>query len=132
MRLLSATALAALLLCLDVAAQAAPPAGGKQGPDTMGFFFMMGAIILIMYLLMFRPEQKRQKERQQMIANIKKGDHVLTTGGMYGTVGNVKDDRLMIKVGEGMVIEFARSAIASVLGPEGGAVAEAGKDGKKG
>jgi preprotein translocase subunit YajC len=103
----------------------------QQGPDMMGFFMMMGAIILIMYFLMWRPEQKRQKERQKLIENIKKGDRIITNGGIHGTVGNVKDSTVMVKVAEGVVMEFAKSAVMTVLTAEGAAAAEPVKEIKK-
>ncbi|MBD3241128.1 MAG: preprotein translocase subunit YajC, partial [Chitinivibrionales bacterium] len=54
-------------------------------------FLMMGVILAVMYLLMIRPEQKKQKERQSMLSALKKGNRVVTTGGIHGTVWNVKE-----------------------------------------
>ena len=85
--------------------QAGPPAGGP-----LDFLIPMGAIMLIFYLLLIRPQQRQQKEHQQMLKSIDKGDRVVTAGGLHGEVvgatedvltveiGNVKGDRMRVKV----------------------------------
>jgi len=79
---------------------------------------MMIVMFAIIYFLMIRPEQKKQKQRQEMLGNIKKGDKVLTAGGIIGVVGNVKDDVIMVKIAENTVIELTKSAITSVINRE--------------
>lgn len=100
-----------------VFAQGAGAANPKA--QTINMFVMFGLVIVIIYFLMIRPEQKKQKQRQALIANLQKGDKVLTSGGIIGTVGNVKDKTVVLKVGEGTVIEFTKSAITSVLNEDG-------------
>jgi preprotein translocase subunit YajC len=100
-----------------VFAQGASSANPKA--QTINMFVMFGLVILIIYFLMIRPEQKKQKQRQALIANLQKGDKVLTSGGIIGTVGNVKDRAIVLKVGEGTVIEFTKSSIVSVLNEDG-------------
>jgi len=97
-------------------------AGGAQGTEQMGAmggtFGMLIPLILIfaiMYFLMIRPQQKRQKETQKMIDAIKKGDKVITIGGIHGIVSSVKEKTLVIKVDDNTRIEFNRTAIASVV-----------------
>jgi len=76
---------------------------------------MFGGMILIFYFLMIRPQQKKQKALQQMISQMKKGDRVVTIGGVYGTVHAVKESTVVIKVDDNARIEFSKSAIASVV-----------------
>jgi preprotein translocase subunit YajC len=64
-----------------------------------------------MWLLLIAPQRKRQKQHQAMIQSLSQGDEVLTTGGLYGTIASVKDDRLMLKVADNTCVELARSAV---------------------
>ncbi len=91
-------------------AQAPSPTGGL-----LGFLPMMVIMFVIIYFLMIRPEQRKQKDRQKMVDNVQKGDKVVTVGGIIGTVGNVKESSIMIKVADDTVIEFRKAAVAEVL-----------------
>jgi preprotein translocase subunit YajC len=73
-------------------------------------------IFLIIYLLIIRPQQKRQKDLEKMLKALKKGDKVLTSGGMYGTVVGLDDAKTVLKVADDVKLEFARSAIVQVIG----------------
>jgi preprotein translocase subunit YajC len=75
----------------------------------------------IFYLLLIMPMRKRQKKHQEMLGKIAKGDRVITTGGIFGTVVDVQDDRLIVRIAENVKIEVARSAIAG-LASEAGSV----------
>ncbi len=76
-------------------------------------------LIPVLYLLMIRPQQKRQKQWQQMLSSIKTGDKVTTAGGIRGTIISIKDDAIIIKVApDGIKMEVAKSAIASVTTQE--------------
>jgi len=70
---------------------------------------------LLFYMLLIKPQQKQRREQQHMLANIKTGDKVLTTGGIYGMVTNVKNGILVLKIAEGVKIEVARDAIRAVI-----------------
>ncbi len=74
-----------------------------------------GIIILIFYFLIIRPQRKRDKEAKNMLAAIKKGDKVVTIGGIRGTVAVVKENTVIIKVDDNTRIEFSKNAISSVL-----------------
>lgn len=108
-----------LLLQAEQAAEAASAnadsgaAGGFFGSATM--FLPLLLIILIMYIFMIRPQNKKQKEMQKMIAALKKGDKVVTIGGIHGTISQAKDKTVIVKVDDGTKIEFNRTAIASVF-----------------
>ncbi len=100
------------------AAGAAGAAGASPAGAGIVTFLPFILIILIMYFLMIRPQNKKQKETQKMLDALKKGDKVITIGGIHGTVSNVKDDTVTVKVDEGCRIEFNRTAIASVVNPK--------------
>jgi len=73
-------------------------------------------VIPVMYLLMIRPQQKRQKQWQQMLAAIKTGDRVTTAGGIRGIILSIKDDAVVIRVApDGIKLEVAKITIASVI-----------------
>jgi len=76
----------------------------------MPIIFIFG----IFYFLLIRPQQKKQKEHQKMVSELKKNDEVVTSGGMHGTVVNVKDTTLTLKVDENVKVEINKSAIAYV------------------
>ncbi|BCJ88129.1 preprotein translocase subunit YajC [Effusibacillus dendaii] len=71
-------------------------------------------MFVIFYFLLIRPQQKRTKERNNMLSNVKKGDHVVTIGGMHGTITDLDDTTMTLKVAENTRIKFERSAIGSV------------------
>ena len=72
-------------------------------------------LIVVLYLLMIRPQQKRQKEWQHMLSNIKTGDRVTTAGGIRGVILSIKDDAIVLRVApDNLKMEVAKSAIASV------------------
>lgn len=72
-------------------------------------------VIPVLYLLMIRPQQKRQKQWQAMLAGIKAGDRVTTAGGIRGVILSIKDDVIVVRVApDGIKLEVAKNAIASV------------------
>lgn len=73
------------------------------------------AMLAIFYFLIIRPQQQRQKQMDAMLKNLKKGDRVLTTGGLYGTVIGVDDGKVVLKISEDTKAEFAKSAITQVV-----------------
>ena len=74
-------------------------------------------IFVIFYFLLIRPQQKRQKEHQQLLSNLKTGDKVITTSGIHGLIANVKDTTFLIKIADNVKIEVDKNAIASVSRP---------------
>ncbi len=73
-------------------------------------------IIGIFYFLIIRPQQKKQKERQKLLDSIKKGDKVVTAGGIHGVVEGVEDNSLLIKVADNVKLKFERSAVTNIAG----------------
>ena len=72
-------------------------------------------IILIFYFFIIRPQNKKQKETEKMIAALKKGDKVVTIGGIHGVVSSTKENTIIVKVDDNAKIEFNRTAIATVI-----------------
>lgn len=99
-------------------AMAGGQSGGEGGNAFLSFLPLI-LIILIMYLLILRPQAKKQKERQKMLDAVKKGDQVVTAGGLHGKVVATKDDDkvLIIKVDENVKLEVERTAITSIKRP---------------
>jgi preprotein translocase subunit YajC len=94
------------------AADAASPA---QQASPLIQFMPLVAIFIIFYFFMIRPQQNQQKKLKEMIANLKKGDKVITTGGMLGTISSVQPDYLVLSVGDSDTkIEVLKSAIAGL------------------
>lgn len=91
---------------LTVLAEASAPAGGGLSS------LMVPALLFVgMWFLLIAPQRKKQKKHAQMIQQLNTGDEVLTAGGIYGTISNVKDDRFVIKVAEGTKVEITKSAV---------------------
>lgn len=92
---------------------AAPVDAGFLGGASM--FMPLILIIGVMYFFMIRPQNKKQKELQKMLDALKKGDKVVTIGGIHGTVSSVKENTVVVKVDDSAKIEFDRKAIAAVI-----------------
>ncbi len=93
-------------------------AGGSAGGGSLLMNMLPFILIIaIMYLLILRPQAKKQKERQKMLDSIKKGDTVVTVGGIHGKVVGFKDDDkvLILKVDDNVKLNVDRTAIASIL-----------------
>lgn len=91
--------------------------GGQSMVSTLVFFAL---IFVVFYFMILRPQQKRAKERQKMLDSLKKGDKVITSGGMHGKVVNVEDALVLLDVGDNIKLKFDRSAI-NVITREGNA-----------
>jgi preprotein translocase subunit YajC len=96
---------------------AAPEASGAAGStgSMMTTFVTFGLIIVIFYFLIIRPQKKRDRETKEMLAAIKKGDKVVSIGGIHGTVVAVKETTIVVKVDDNTRIEFSRNAISSIV-----------------
>jgi len=101
--------------------------GGGAGQANPGLGMLLTLlqfvpIFLILYFLLIRPQQQQKKRMETMLKALKKGDRVLTTGGIYGTVLGVDDAKAVLRIAEGqkedIKVEFAKNAIVQVL-PEG-------------
>ena len=97
-----------------VYAQAAAPAAPSASEQMLHMVVILAITVGIFYFMIIRPQQKRQKETAAMLASVKKGDRVLTTGGIYGTVVGTKDDVVVLKVTDEVKMEFSRASIVQV------------------
>lgn len=91
------------------------PQGGDASGSLVSTIVMFGAIFVIFYFMIIRPQQKRSKERQKMLSNIAKGDKVVTSGGMHGTIAGLDEKTVLLEVGDKIKLKFERSAVSQVL-----------------
>ncbi len=84
-------------------------AGGAQG--MMGMLFPLAIFILIFYFFIIRPQRKRQKQQESLIGGIARGDQVVTIGGFFGTVREVRDDTFLVEIAEGVKVRILKSAV---------------------
>jgi len=89
-------------------APTAPPAGGMF-TQLLPLIF----IIVIFYFLLIRPQQQKQKAQRELISSLQKGDHVVTIGGIHGTIVQVSDDEVTLEVSKGVNIRFVKSAVST-------------------
>ena len=88
-------------------------AGG--GAAALVQFAPIVAIGLVFYFLVIAPANKQRKKTQEMISSLKKGDQVITTGGIYGTVQGVEPDAVYLKIADNVKVKVARSAVSGVV-----------------
>ncbi|WP_298917544.1 preprotein translocase subunit YajC [uncultured Algimonas sp.] len=100
--------------------QQAAPAGGA-GPAIGGQFLMLALIGLIFYFLLIRPQSQRMKKHKAMLAEISRGDEVVTSGGLIGKVKKINDDEMTITLGANNDVKVVRSMIADVRNPKSAA-----------
>ena len=98
----------------------APAPGGTPAPEQGALGGLMGMlpmilIIAAMFYLMWRGQAKERKKREAMLSSIKAGDRIVTIGGMYGTVVEVKNEGFIIKIADNVKIEVTKSAVGSVV-----------------
>ena len=106
---------------IAAAAPKKPPAGNPMMQSLLFIFVMF----FILYFLMIRPQRKRQRERMEMLDALKKGDHVVTTGGIKGVVTVVRDREVVVKVDDNCKLTFVRSGVARINQPESNSPADA-------
>ena len=85
-----------------------------QGAGGFGFLIPMLLVFGVFYLLLIRPQQKKQRQLQAQIADLKAGDKIVTTGGIIGTITAVKDTSFLVRSADKTILEIARSAVAGV------------------
>jgi preprotein translocase subunit YajC len=92
-----------------------PQQNVSQGAAAMSSFIPIILIFGVFYFLIIRPQSKKQKEHQKMVDNLKKGDRIVTLGGMYGTVVDVQDNIVKIKIAENVNVQIMKSAVSAVI-----------------
>lgn len=101
----------------DAFAQAAGNGAPESNPTVSMLLTLLQflPIFLILYFLLIRPQQQRQKKLQKMLSELKKGDRVLTNGGIYGTVIGLDEQKAVLKIADDTKVEFQKSAIVQVV-----------------
>ncbi|HKK27106.1 MAG TPA: preprotein translocase subunit YajC [Gemmatimonadota bacterium] len=94
----------------------AGPQGGGASP--WGTLIMFAAIFAIFYFLLIRPQRKQQKEHEEMVENLQKGDEVVTVGGIIGKIIHLEDDRLVVKTSDDTRIEVERGKVGRKISRE--------------
>ena len=95
------------------------PGQTAAGPSLVqGLLIPLGFMFLIIYVIVFRPQVKAQKAHEQMLKNLRKNDEVVTTGGLFGTVVNVKPESITLRIDDNVRVEVERSAISRLVKPK--------------
>ena len=92
---------------------------GAQGgsPNWMGSVSMVAIFILIFYFFIIRPQRKKQKQQETLLSSITRGDQIITIGGFFGTVRDVRDDSFMIEIADGVKARILKSAVQTKRAP---------------
>ena len=96
-------------------AMAAPPGGGSGNGGIMSILPLMVGMFAIMYFIVIRPQQKQKKEREALLAAVKKGDRVVTTSGIHGTVSALDEHTVTLRVSDQVKLTFDRGAIGRIV-----------------
>ena len=100
---------------LNVYAQAAgAQQGGAQGSLLNSPIVMMLLIFGIFYFLLIRPQQKQQKDHKTMLAGLKKNDEIVTSGGIHGTIVNVKDKSFVVRIDDNVKVEVQKTSVSAL------------------
>jgi preprotein translocase subunit YajC len=87
-------------------------------PESLAGFLPIILVFVIFYFLLIRPQQAQQKKRREMLASLKKGDRVVSIGGIYGMIKEIKDDTVVLRIADNVNIKIARAGIERILTDE--------------
>ena len=93
----------------------AQAAGGGAAPPTLVSFLPLGLVFVVFYFLLIRPQQQKAKEHKLLLANLKKNDQIITSGGLYGRVLTMADDVVTVEIAPNVKVLVSRPQIASVV-----------------
>jgi len=79
----------------------------------MGMLFPLALFVVIFYFFIIRPQRKRQKAQDNLLTSLTRGDQIVTIGGFYGTIREVKDDSLVLEIADGVKVRILKSAVAT-------------------
>ncbi len=97
-------------------AMGAPPGGGAGGgASSLMSFAPIILIFVVFYFLLIRPQQKRAKEHRSLLSNLKEGDQVITSGGIYGRITGIRDDKITLEISDKVRVKVNRGNIAGVV-----------------
>ena len=103
---------------LDFLVSPAYAQAAQQSPNELLQFLPLVFLLVLFYFLLIRPQMKRSKEQRDMLGKLAKGDEVVTTGGLAGTIRDIGENYLTVDIADGVVVKLQKSAVASVL-PKG-------------
>ena len=89
-----------------------PPEGGEEGGFDWTIIIFLVLIFGVFYFLIIRPQRRRQKQHDELMLELKRGDKVITSGGIYGVVESLSDDSIVLKIESGATIRIARGSVA--------------------
>ena len=99
---------------MDLAYAMGPQPGGGGGSSLMNFLPII-LIFVVFYFLLIRPQQRRAKEHRNVLSNLKVGDQVLTSGGVYGRITGLRDDFVTVEISDKVRVKVSRGHIAGVV-----------------
>ena len=115
------TKMSSMLSTLEFLAQAVPaqaPTWQQQVVSALPLLLMLGAF----YFFLIAPQRKKQKEHERMLKELQSGDEIVTTGGIFGTITNVKEDRFVVRIADNTKIEIGKGFVTTVLNRQTAAV----------
>jgi preprotein translocase subunit YajC len=95
-------------------AASAPNSGSGGSGSIVQTLIMFGGIIVVFYFMILRPQQKRQAAQRKLLESVKKGDKVVMTGGMHGTVAGVDDTTVLVEIGTGVKVKFEKGSVQTI------------------
>jgi preprotein translocase subunit YajC len=111
--------MSSLFSSVEFLAQTTAPAAPQGGSPAWMQILPMVLLFAAMYFLMIAPQRKKQKEHEKMLKSLESGDEVVTTGGIYGVITNVKEDRFVVRVADNTKIEVGKAFVQTVLKKQG-------------
>ena len=107
----------------------APPGGGADaGSSGISTIIMFVVIGIIFYMMIYRPQKKRQKEREALVNQMEKGDKVITSHGMHGTIHQIEDNTVLLQVADNTKIRMEKASIATVVNKKSDKIEKSDKD----
>lgn len=105
------------VIILFTACVPGPGGGGQGGGSVITGLIPFILIFILFYFLILRPQQKQNKEKENMLKNLKRGDNILTTGGIYGKIVSISGDVLIVEIAKGLNIKVSRPGVAGLASP---------------
>jgi preprotein translocase subunit YajC len=102
---------------IDIAYALSPGGGGEGGAGGFTGFIPLILMFVIFYFLLIRPQQKRSKEHRQMVSNLKKGDRIITSGGIHGRITGMDDTTLTVEIADKVRVKVARGNVSGLVQP---------------
>ena len=111
--------MSSLFSTVEFFAQTTAPAAPQQGSPAWMQILPMVLLFAAMYFLMIAPQRKKQKEHERMLKALETGDKVVTTGGIFGVITNVKEDRFVVRIADNTKIEIGKAFVQTVVRKSG-------------